>query len=280
MYRVSFESIEDLANVASMPFACPDNAKNSYYRDHSDRNWVCQDRDIWTVDDVSRHLRTQLFEPGVKRIEKLAQDLSTPTPRSRRRKAYQSDQGDDLDLQRVWQGDLEHAWRATRREQSVGPSRVLIVVDCGASWAVTSEQLAIRGAAALALASRLREAGYTVAITAASDTKLLDRSGEFSAGTRYSAEVCLLAPDQELDIHKLASLIASGLLFRGVLLDHMLKIATTKIHDGIGRSSPLMPDSANTVGYDYVATALENDLNTVENANEWLQKHMNALQGE
>lgn len=270
-----FESMSDLAAVADAPFVCKDNIGHNYFRNRGDdSNWICEDRPILDQAGVAKHLRDQLFAPGVERIERLSAGLSAPAPRSRRRKAYQSDQGDELDMQRLWQGDLDRAWRNTRREHTVGPSRVLIVIDVCAHGGLRAEKLALRGAAALALASSLNEAGYVLGISGAVNTR------DDYAESRYSAEVRLLTPDSELDIHKLASLVASGLLFRGVLMADQVKTCPSSIGAGVGYVDTLADDTVDATGYDYVATISNSEINYPHEAQAWLTKHMSALQPE
>jgi hypothetical protein len=272
-----FESLEELASVASMPHAFEANVNHRYYTDESigkeGGGWVCADRPVHSFADIKRHLNAPLFPEGVARIEELAKGLQAPSPISRRRKPVRADAGDELDMGRVWDGDLEHAWRATRREQAFGPSRVLIAVNVVASYNTSPSEMALRGAAALALATSLKEAGYTVSIIGVTDITVGTQNGE-----RLTAEAKLLNPDSELDIHKLASLIASGLLFRGVMMDYIVRVAPTRVDGGVGTPRTLSDDSFDRSGYDYVATVDDGELQSTRDAQAWLVKHMAALQ--
>lgn len=273
-HKYLFETMDALAKVHSLPFAYAENAHTSYQTPATfSSDWYCQDRPVFNWADIKKHLESPLFQQGVDRISALASEISAPVPVSRRRKPIQSDAGDELDQQRVWQGDLEHAWRATRREQSTGPSRVLILINAAASWNVSSQEMAIRGAAALALADALVSAGYTVQISAAVESKLTN-----TAKTRYSAEVVLLSASAMLDLHKLASLIASALLFRGVLMDHMTRVCPTALAPGVGYLEDLKSDTVDATGYDYVATIENGQLCNEYDAKQWLAATVAALQ--
>ena len=277
VHNYKFESMADLIAAKELPYAFPDNAKNSYQtRDLQsyEGRWVCADRDIHSHTDVKNLLAEQTFPQGVARVEKLASELTIPTPINRRRKPYRSDAGDDLDMSRVWQGDLEHAWTAMHRAQTVGPSRVLVVVDVSAPGMVEPKTMAFRGAAALAYAAASQDAGYTVAINAACHLTLNDADG-----SPYTAEVTLLPPGHELDIHKLSNLIASALLFRGVIMDHMVRVGTTRVDEGIGRCQDLDLKKLDAAGYDHVAVIDRRNVKDQQSAQAWLAQNIAALNG-
>lgn len=276
-YKYKFPTLESLAQVGSLPHACEANVKHSFYRVRNGSTWFCADRPVYEWSDIAKHLRSPLFQAGVDRIQKIAAKLTAPSPKSRRRRPVRAAAGDELDIQRVWQGDLDTAWRTTRREQSIGPSRVLLVVDAMASASTESNELAARGAAVLALADLLCGAGYAVQIVAACED-----SG-FMAGdydSRYSCEVTLLEAGQVLDLHKLASLIASGLLLRGVILDHIVRIGPRVVTPGIGHVERLKPDTYDASGFDYVAVCNNHDVTGERTAESWVKQHLAALSGE
>lgn len=278
-HNYKFESLADLIAAKHLPHANPQSANNNrgylVNPGRGEPNWMCADRPVYSHADVESHLAAQTFEPGVRRVERLSSQITAPTPKNRRRKPARADSGDELDMGRVWQGDLERAWRTTRREQSVGPSRVLIVVQINASYNTPSEELACRGAAALALASVLRESGYTVSIVAVSHNTLLD-----GHRTPYNAEITVLAPDQELDLHKLASILASSLVFRGVIVDHEQRVSEHPVEPGTSMSRDLDITEIDTTGYDMVATLDKNTVTSRETAAVWLKQQLAKLCGE
>lgn len=271
-HNYTFESMDDLIQAKRVAFANEENARHQFTRDpgQGSYRWICADRDARTNDDVCRHLAAQTFPAGVARVEELAATFNAPAPMSRRRKPCRADYGDDLDMSRVWQGDLENAWRTMRREQTVGPSRILIAINIAGSVNIRAEALAYRGAAAFALATSLLDAGYVVSIVACAHTTLNDGSN-----TPYNAEVSLLQPGGVFDIHKLCSLVASALLFRGVLIDHSLRVSQLPVDEGISRSKSKGTWSANSTGFDY--TAVMEYADNYAQASAWLQKQIQAL---
>lgn len=275
MIRYKLESLAEAAAVNDLPFVCQANAKNGYYTPSrwAGDYWFCSDRSARSTADVQRLLTEPLFPQGVARIESLAEKITAPTPRSRRRKPRRGAQGDDLDMQRVWQGDLEHAWTEVKREQTVGPARVLIAVNVAGSACVDAAEFACRGAAALALASALQTAGFTVSIVAVAQTTLLD-----GRNTKICGQATVLAPGQEIDIHKLANLLASALLWRGVFLNCELKYAEHRLEDGISYGHRFDLREIDTTGFDHVATISENE-GSVEAGSEWLKNEMAKIEG-
>jgi hypothetical protein len=275
MSHYKLESLAEVAAVSSLPFLNPENEQNNYYQRPSDAGWFCADRAyVRKHRDIGAAFSEPLFQSGVARIESLLSEVTAPAPKSRRRKAYRTDQGDDLDMQRVWQGDLEHSWTRFRREASVGPSRVLIIVDVAASSCTSAKSMALRGVAALVLASCLQEAGYTVAISAVADVTMIDKDR-----TPFCTEVTVLAPGQEIDLHKLASMLASSLLFRGGLMDYSLRMSPNRVGTGVsyvkeGPSSNVI----DTTGYDH--TALIETFRHTEDARRWLETELKKLGGE
>lgn len=271
-HEYRFDSIGELVEAISAPPKIEHNAPERFQFSGERTDWFCAHRPVRTLDDVLGHLNAQTFEPGVQQVTELASQLSAPTPVSRRRKPIRAAEGDELDMGRVWQGDLEHAWRNTQREQSVGPSRVLLAVQINASAYVRAEDLAWRGATALAYTSALLDAGFVVELVACSRNELLD-----GKNTHYSCDVTLLPAGGQLDVHKLASLVASGLLFRGVILSHELIVSEIKLNGGISTNQgALTASQLDGTGFDYVAVIGEHE-QTKRGAEVWLKTNIAAL---
>lgn len=270
-YEYRFDSIGELVEAIGAAPQVANNDPNIFSGDQTS-DWFCEHRRVRSLDDVRGHLSAQTFEPGVAQVTKLAAQLSAPTPVSRRRKSIRAAEGDELDMSRVWQGDLEHAWRNTRREQSVGPSRVLVAVQINAHAGVSAERLAWRGATALAYTSALLDAGFVVELVACSRSNLLD-----DKRTPYSCDVTLLPAGGQLDIHKLASLVASGLLFRGVILPHELIVSQKKLDYGISQNrGNLTASQLDGTGFDYVAV-IGGQQESQHAAEHWLKANIEAL---
>lgn len=139
-------------------------------------------------------------------------DLSMPDieAKSVRRRRERGDQGDSIDMQAVYRGDLSRAWTRTRRRESSAPRSITISMVLGASVGTTASQLAWRGVSALALTSRLIEAGYSVALYAhvTSQNILASENGTSAVFVEVKAE------DQPLDLDGLAALSIMPGFFR------------------------------------------------------------------
>ena len=161
---------------------------------------------------VLRERLTQGWPEGVERLMKIAlREFETVSIRRRRTRA---DQGDELDMQAVYRGDLGRAWSRTRRQvRSGGMRTVTIVCNLGGSAATSSEHLFWRGASALRLADALSNAGYNVAIIGG-------EVGEKSAATKdmqLAQFVEIKAADQPLDLGALAAITCMAGFFRTAL---------------------------------------------------------------
>lgn len=88
-------------------------------------------------------------------------DVQLPTPRSiKRKKSWNADDGDDVDLDRMWAG--QEYWQKTSRQALSGSPIVTIVCNVSASSTYDTTSLFWKGAAAIALADILERAGYRV----------------------------------------------------------------------------------------------------------------------
>lgn len=269
--KFRFDSVSEIVEAAQTPFVCASNAADCEEGDRP--GFICLDRThVRTPKQAIDALSEPLFPVGVRRVEDIRKRIEAPTPIQVRRVPVRSDSGDELDIERVWQGDLDNAWRAMRRASRVGPSRVLIATNAMTSAHTPTTDLAVRGAAAIALAVALREAGHTVQISTAVDTYVFDREK-----TAYQVEVVVCGCGDEIDIHKLASLMASGLLLRGILFRHMWRVAPGHVSLGLCPGRTTLSDKAlDITGFDYVAIC-ENDCMSEHDAQAWITKHVAAI---
>jgi hypothetical protein len=196
----------------------------------ADRDWL----GVRSVAEL-RSVLTKGYPEGVAKLEKITVgDL--PAPQDIRRRRVRSDQGDELDMQAVYRGDLSRAWSRTKRQSRNSVRSVSIVIDLAGNANVTSDELFWRGAAGLRLASELTEAGYSVAIYGAAGAT------GYTKGESHE-DVCqfveIKAEDSPLDMDRLASLTCLSGFFRTSLFTG-LYFAADKIGkqacDGLGRS--------------------------------------------
>lgn len=187
---------------------------------------------------------------GAKRLAEIAtKEIELQSVRRRRTRG---DQGDEIDMQAVWRGDLSRAWTRTRRQMRSGGMRnITLVCQLVASASATSKELFWRGAAALRLADELTSAGYNVGIYAVCTTH---NSGmNKRVDTAQFTEV--KAPDMPLDLSALAALTAMPAYFRSTMFAGICTAADLADDDcDYGYGAPSF-DSAQTAA---AALGLEN----------------------
>lgn len=85
-------------------------------------------------------------------------------PRDMRRRIVRADMGDHLDIGAVYAGRFDTAWTTAKRKTTYGPQRIDICANMICSGGDDEKVLFWRGAAAVALADKLENAGYMVRI--------------------------------------------------------------------------------------------------------------------
>lgn len=138
---------------------------------YSSTSWTGRDLAGKPVTDPERQLPPFLangWPAGAAKARALAAELTAlvPPPVDRRRRQVWSDDGDTLDLDRAWAGQWETAYRTSKRTTAAGQPVVSIAATWGVSCSVSDEALYWNGAAALALADLLEDAGYRVELLA------------------------------------------------------------------------------------------------------------------
>ena len=167
-------------------------------------------------------------------LEMATRDIN---PASIRRRRVRADQGDEVDMQAIWRGDMGRAWTRTRRQNRTGVRSVSIIINLGAHCGVTADRLFWRGASALKLASALTEAGYSVAIYGAASAHNCDQEHSMDSVQFVSIK----DEDQPLDLDRLAALSAMPGYFRTALFAGICKIADLAgkpVDWGLGRPRP------------------------------------------
>lgn len=188
-----------------------------------------------SVEELQQRL-TKGWAEGVKKLEAIAiKELDAPL--SVRRRRIRADQGDEVDMQAVWRGDLSRAWTKTRRANRTGVRSLSIIIDLGASAVTSSEKLFWRGASALRLADQLLTAGYSVAIYGAATAIGAAETKKLNA----IQFVEIKAEDAPFDMDKLAALTAMPGFFRTSLFAG-INYSADRIDDdtdyGYGQADP------------------------------------------
>lgn len=216
------------------------------------------------------------WSEGSKRLLEIAtRDIN---PASIRRRRVRADQGDEVDMQAIWRGDLGRAWTRTRRQNRTGVRSVSIIVNLGASCAVDADRLFWRGASALKLASALIEAGYSVAIYGAAAAKNADVDGKVDAVQFVSIK----DEDQPLDLDRLAALTAMPGFFRTSLFAGICKAADLRGKSadwGLGKpGEDLLPKAVEMLPMIPQTAFIQDPVSDRKSAEAWIDKVLGQIE--
>lgn len=148
---------------------------------------------------------THGWPEGAQRVKEQMESLEITAPMSVRRRRTRTDQGDELDVHRVYRGDLDHAWTARKRREVRSPVLVRLVAQVNLLADMEAEALFWRGAAIVKLADLLVDAGYNVEIVGAVATSKIARTP-----TDYCVTFPLKESTQPLDIEQLAGVVCNA----------------------------------------------------------------------
>ena len=181
----------------------------------NDHKWHGLDRDKQGNEPALatlNHIMASGWQRGVDLMASV-KPLDVASPVSIRRRSRWTDQGDELDMQRVYNGQLDTAWRRCQRVSMSAPRRVRLVVDSIASAGEDSASMRWRGVAAMRAADTLQAAGYQVEVESAF-------TGKCNMG-RVVARCVVKSFDQPVNLSALASTTALPAFFR--VYGHMLQ---------------------------------------------------------
>lgn len=158
--------LSEMSEFASLRYVTRENQQRVRDRAHqwhrlSDVQWFG-----YTQSETERHV-TQGWPEGVARIREMIDDLNAeiPEPVSIRRKQRWGDDGEEIDVQRVYSGQLETAWRGPQRVNIRAPRVISLCSFIGGAVDYSPEALFWVGATAAALTDRFENAGYRVDLT-------------------------------------------------------------------------------------------------------------------
>ena len=211
---------------------------------------------------------------GVDKLREIATKEIQPT--SLRKKRIRSDQGDELDIHAVYRGDLSRAWSKTKRQHKLGGMRsIALVCNLSCSADEDAKNLFFRGASVLKLTEALSEAGYSVAIYAATG------SSGVGDGFNFVQVVEIKSEDHSLDVSSLASLIAMPAYKRVKLHGAMLEECDRRdvdAHGGLGsNNSRLIAEQIKNLPISENAF-IQPEVNSKESAERWIDSVMAQIE--
>lgn len=157
---------------------------------------------------ATRRIVREGWPRGVALLADVASKVQAPNPISIRRRVRWMDAGDSLDMQRVYNGNVDTAWRTVKRGASAGVSRIRILVDSIATGGTDASRMRWRGVAALKLADLMTEAGYSVQVESVFWGK--------AARQDFLPRVIVKDYEQPLDLPTLAATTALPAFFRSL----------------------------------------------------------------
>jgi len=168
---------------------------------------------------------------GGRKIREAIGSLTVPGVRSIRRQPVWSSEGDDIEIQKVYNGELDTAWRTTTRVQRQGGvSHVRVVVNDTMNGDHDADDALWRGAVGCVLVDALEEAGYRVELSLydyAKGTYVGDGPSKSLAITRIKGF------DEPLDINKVAATACNAGFLRVAMFAQMIT-CEKQAHHGLG----------------------------------------------
>lgn len=171
-------------------------------------------RDAWfggvTLDELTSLVRDGWPEGGARAIA-LADSFAdkVPEPVSVKRRRQWADAGDELDRDRLYNGQLDTAWRRTTRKHGKAPQTLSIVLPWGDNCHTSQDEMFWAPAAAIALTDLLERAGYAVDLRGAF-VSCMSRGGRHYA----AVEVTVKAAGEILRPNSVAAIFAHAGAFR------------------------------------------------------------------
>lgn len=178
-----------------------------------------------------RKLVTQGWSEGVVKLKESLGDLKQSyAVKSVRRTPVWKEDGDEIEISRVYEGDLDHAWRgAVRRIGNGGQTHVKIWVAGAANSGKNPEQFFWRGACASVLADTLEDAGYRTNIIIYTQSRDV-----FEAkGGSHFASIPLKRYDEPLDLERIAAVASHVAFFRTAIFAARLS-CSARVEGGMG----------------------------------------------
>ena len=163
-----YESVQELMTVRPSAENIAAHGTNAFMQLRTTGGSHYGGRSWWGLDDIEEVIQVTKdgWPAGLDKVWRSLQTLAMPALTSVRRRKVRKSLGDHLDIQRVYQGDLEHAWESTERHptRGVGHTTTTIFVDINASYSTDAESMFWRGAVAIVLADALERAGRSARI--------------------------------------------------------------------------------------------------------------------
>jgi hypothetical protein len=166
-----------------------------------------------SVEEVKEFINNG-WEKGVAQMRESVKALTVHGVKSIKRRKKWTDEGDEIDMCRVYSGELDHAWLSTERKLSDGGVTHLTVwVQTGFLCTHNPKDFFWRGAIACLMVDALEEAGYRVEVKGyycGTQVFSRTRSGRIDCIYTYP----LKSFEEPLNIDRMAAVTATAQFFR------------------------------------------------------------------
>ena len=159
---------------------------------------------------------TNGWHEGVERMQSAIDALTPPPSIGTRRRAVWSDAGDSIDMQRVYAGNLDAAWRKCTRQSARAPRPVTIWLPMALPSTTAADVIFWRGAAVAVLADTLQQAGYSVAVNGYMNGLLMTTSKDSRTHPQIDMTLTIKPHRSPMDLGTLAAATALPSMVRGI----------------------------------------------------------------
>lgn len=148
----------------------------------------------------ARHYLQNGWPEELERVRSLLPEIEIPVMRTVRRRHHRAAMGNELDITRVYSGDIDRAWDATYRDaqENRGKFNAVVVVNCATSSRTKSSEAFWRGASAAMLVDAIQKSGRSVQVVLNSTVDSVDRNNN-----SFNMSVTIKDFDEPLDIERL-----------------------------------------------------------------------------
>jgi len=163
---------------------------------------------IHSADDI-RSITRDGWQEGVDMVRDLSAEVAdlVPQPVAPRRRAKRGDFGEEIDMARVYSGQIDTAWRYMGRDRLFGPRVISMDVDVCYNAGVNAKDLFWAGATAVVLVDLLEAAGYRVELYSTAASKNYTDNATLS-------RILAKRADDPLDLANIAGLVCHPATFR------------------------------------------------------------------
>lgn len=165
------------------------------------------------------------------------------TAKTFKRKRVYADQGDELDINRLMSGEVEHWEKSTKGKKN---TLIRLAFNIDGTGSKTEEDFMIMASTAAVISNILSIAGFAVQLT------FCHTSNGVSTQTKYNAiSVCVKQAHEQIDMERICSVGCTG-FFRGWIFQVYANVLDGTPYGHMGSSSNFPDGGEEQLGFDYI----------------------------